>query len=188
MCTEQCANLPIAEGNQREGYAAFVAGCSSNVWGSSKVSDSCSWLGAESAQRPWPAAQNLPNRMPAGMEMMNQVIRMSDSFMATFLLLSRQGNRLKLNASAWQRCNQYAEAGWSAWSTKIKKRSRSPASIHSTIFDISPYSQRAIPNHDRISSIGRLWWYSYCVVSFHDSYFTPISASNICGRSPVNCH
>jgi hypothetical protein len=47
--------------------------------------------------------------MPAGMEMMNQVIRISDSFIATFLLLSRQGNRLKLNASVWQRCNQYAE-------------------------------------------------------------------------------
>ena len=108
---QQCASLPTAEGNQGEGYAAFFAGCSSNVWRSAKVSDSVSWLGAESAKKPLPAAQSLPNRMPAGMEMMNQVIRISDSFIATFLLLSRQGNRLKLNASVWQRCNQYAEGG-----------------------------------------------------------------------------
>ena len=60
--------------------------------------------------------------------------------------------------------------------------------IHSTIFDISSSSQRPVSNHDSISSIGRLWWYSYCVVSFQDSYFTPISASNMCRRSPVNCH
>jgi hypothetical protein len=32
-----------------------------------------------------PTAQNLPNRIPAGMEMMNQVIRISNSFIATFL-------------------------------------------------------------------------------------------------------
>ena len=58
------------------------------------------WLDEEPAKYPSPAAQNLPNRMPAGMEMMNQVIRISDSFIAIFLLLSRQGNRLKLRASA----------------------------------------------------------------------------------------
>ena len=100
MCTQQCASLPITDGNQEEGYAAFFAGCSSSIWRSTKVSDSWSWLGAESGQKPWPAAQNLPNRIPAGMEVMNQVIRISDSFIATFLLVERQGNRLKLNASA----------------------------------------------------------------------------------------
>jgi len=125
------ATLPTAVGDQGEGYAAFFAGCPSNVRGSTKVSDSFSWLGAESAKNPWPAAQKLPNRMPAGMEMMNQVSRISDSFIATFLLLLRQGNRLKLNASVWQRCNQYAE-GWQARSVGIKKWNRSSAFVDQT--------------------------------------------------------
>jgi len=70
----------------------------------------------------------------------------------------------------------------------LRKRSRNSASIHSTIFDISSYSQRAVSNHDSLTRTESLWFYSYCVISFQDFYFTPMSASNICGRSVVDCH